>query len=289
MYNLFSLFLNYTYWYNLTNMGKVEIKILGKIRHTEKFRVDFEKYLVSPSGANVSAALNMRDKKIKYVNESYRVINHWESLGFIENTRDNESDWRKFSWIDIVWIKIISELRKFGYSNDCIVNVKKSLKKFNGLNQDKTQFLILEFFVALVSIYRVPCFVLIFDNCEAEVVNFQLLQENILQFGLNNYVNINLNNILNEILPGEDFSPVFNDENELTDEEKELLLYVRANDYETLTIKKQNGKIEYIESTSLVPATKKIVDILKEGSYQNIDIKQRDGKIVSIKKTKRIK
>ena len=71
----------------------------------------------------------LKEKKFKQRNSeiSYRILNHWEKLGLIDNDRPQGKGWRKFSVIDIVWMEIIKELRNFGYSNDKILTVKRDL------------------------------------------------------------------------------------------------------------------------------------------------------------------
>jgi len=87
--------------------------------------------------------LNIINKKhftIKDLNISYRKINNWQQEGLILDERDNTNDWRKFSFVDYVWIKTIYELRKIGISLKLIRNIyeniiKESQKAF--LNFDK--------------------------------------------------------------------------------------------------------------------------------------------------------
>lgn len=59
--------------------------------------------------------------------ETYRTINFWESSGLIDNNREESSEWRKFSLLDIVWIMVINELTVFGYPIKKTLIVKKNL------------------------------------------------------------------------------------------------------------------------------------------------------------------
>lgn len=54
-------------------------------------------------------------RPIKVTGQSYRAINNWESNGLLENARPQKSGWRRFNLKDLVWIRIISDLRSFGY------------------------------------------------------------------------------------------------------------------------------------------------------------------------------
>lgn len=59
--------------------------------------------------------------------ETYRTINFWESSGLIDNNREESSEWRKFTFLDIVWIMVIKELTDFGYPIKKTQIVKENL------------------------------------------------------------------------------------------------------------------------------------------------------------------
>ena len=85
--------------------------------------------------------------------------------------------------------------------------------------------------------------------------------------------------------PDKDLSPVDGNTVQLNDEEMELLLLIRTGEYEQLTVKQQDGRIELIEGTQTEKPDERITEILGKGEWQDISLKQRDGKIVSIKRT----
>lgn len=57
----------------------------------------------------------------------YRSINHWESEGLIDNARGETRSWRRFSFVEFVWIRMIDEMRKAGLPLDTIKAVKRHL------------------------------------------------------------------------------------------------------------------------------------------------------------------
>ncbi len=57
----------------------------------------------------------------------YRSINHWENSGLIENGRGEARSWRRFSFVEFIWIRMIDEMRKVGLPMDTIKAVKASL------------------------------------------------------------------------------------------------------------------------------------------------------------------
>ena len=58
---------------------------------------------------------------------SYRVLNHWDKKGLLpKNLRQNRG-WRKFNFIENVWIQVIVELRNFGLPLEKIAKVYKNI------------------------------------------------------------------------------------------------------------------------------------------------------------------
>ncbi len=57
----------------------------------------------------------------------YRSINHWENSGLIDNDRGEARSWRRFSFVEFIWIRMIDEMRKVGLPMDTIKAVKQSL------------------------------------------------------------------------------------------------------------------------------------------------------------------
>jgi DNA-binding transcriptional MerR regulator len=57
----------------------------------------------------------------------YRSINHWEAAGLIDDGREEGQRWRRFSFVEFVWIRMIDEMRKVGLPVDAIKAVKEQL------------------------------------------------------------------------------------------------------------------------------------------------------------------
>ena len=62
-----------------------------------------------------------------------RSLNHWESEGLIPNNRKEGERWRKFSFVDFVWIKMVEQMRTFGMSHDDIRKAKEFILTPNPL------------------------------------------------------------------------------------------------------------------------------------------------------------
>ncbi len=57
----------------------------------------------------------------------YRSINHWETAGLIDDDRGVGQRWRRFSFVEFIWIRMIDEMRKVGLPMEAIKVVKDSL------------------------------------------------------------------------------------------------------------------------------------------------------------------
>lgn len=64
---------------------------------------------------------------IKDIEVSYTELNYWDKKGLIPVKRENESQWRKFNFFDIVWLGIVRELREFGVKTEIISVYKEEL------------------------------------------------------------------------------------------------------------------------------------------------------------------
>ena len=43
-----------------------------------------------------------------------RTMNNWEAEGLIENRRDTEQRWRRFNFVEFVWLRLIHQMREIG-------------------------------------------------------------------------------------------------------------------------------------------------------------------------------
>lgn len=57
----------------------------------------------------------------------YRSINHWENYGLIDDERDDSKSWRRFSFVEFIWIRMIDQMRKMGLPMETVKAVKAHL------------------------------------------------------------------------------------------------------------------------------------------------------------------
>lgn len=226
--------------------------------------------------------LTERKFTIKDTDSTYRVINHWASLGLLEDSRiDPTKGWRKFSLVDMVWLKVLVELRSFGVS----------LEKIKvGYEAIKSKMTILECGVALCMM-RKGINLIVFSDGYIEVIPRSAIMENesIGYFKETAYLVISLNNCLSRILHNRDYSPTL-DTFELSKKEIAVLAELRAGEYDEITVKMKNGDVDRIDTKAKhIGEIGKLSDILNKVAFGEFRISKEDGKIVLLEETKKEK
>ena len=240
----------------------------------------FYDYCDSVAGKTFSKELNDKSKRMEVEGITYRIINHWEKVGLLTNNRPLGKGWRKYSTLDLVWIHIIMELRRFGYPLQMIIKVKESLSKIDPSEKISN----FEFYTHRAIKHKDSAYLLVFQNGKTEVVNEAQYLLTIDVFSIDNHIKICINDILQIMFPKKDFHP-FSKSVELSDNENELLSMIGDITIQSINIITKDGQIERLESIELLKNDKRIIDILKENDYQDIQIIKRDGKVVNIKRT----
>lgn len=251
----------------------------------EAFDAGFYQYFANKSSNPISKVLNSKERNLKFETISYREMNSWEKAGLLTVARENR-EWRRFSIIDAIWVKLIKELREFGVTWKQLKVAKESLE----FESEKcgTQMPLLEFYTAFVLAQRLPVVLLVFKDGVTIPVSFTQYKVAKETAGIPNHVQITLNDLIQGMVPELDLSPVHQFEMLLGVDEMELLAFLRVGEYEKVEVRYKNGKIDIIEGMERIKATKKLHSILSEQEYANIEIIQEGGKVIGfIRKTKR--
>jgi DNA-binding transcriptional MerR regulator len=248
----------------------------------EAFDNGFYEYFKNHKTSKISALLNSTERNIKFDTITYRQLNSWESEGLLTVQREGR-EWRKFSIIDAIWVKIIKELRDFGMSREQLKATKQSLE----FESEKcgVSMPILEFYAAFVIGPKMPVLLLVFKDGVAvpcSLTQYKVAKELV---GVENHIQISLNDIMQGMFPGVDLKEKRDMETSLSVNEMELLAYLRIGNFEKIEIKCRNGKMEKFEGTQRVSASKRIQEILKEDPYQDVQIQTEKGKVTAIFKT----
>lgn len=96
------------------------------------FDLDFADYSTNSDLKELRKAFRERKYTVSQVGLPYRIINNWEEQGVLPNTfREDASEWRKFTYIEAVWLTVVLRLRKFGLPLSKISQIKDCVMEWD--------------------------------------------------------------------------------------------------------------------------------------------------------------
>ena len=211
---------------------------------------------------------------------TYRQRNLWQEKGLFELER--EAGWRKFSFMDAIWLLIIKDLRELGVPSSSILKVKEYvmseskqygvkypfLEFANTLSLDKGFWLYLFVFRGGVSI--------ILD--EAEVAQNEVLLR------VEPHVRICFNSIHMRYLGEFNIDIDESIKMVVTREEKKLISFIRQEPFDQIEVKSKEGRMYSFESIKWVnPAEAINYDI----DHGDITLQKQNGKITKARIAKK--
>ena len=193
-----------------------EVKFRQLSMETRKYNLQIRQYITTEFKSKFLKNDNSIEFK-KLTNEpkfnlnkqvhSSKNITMWENYGLLKDNRQfkNEnnliSGWKKHSFSQYVWIKIISELKKFGLKNNHIMKIKTKLTE----NEDQSnicEFGLLDFFIKQIVINDAIAFLLSDERGRSVLINKEdmLAVESQPDFVDEDMFQINLSIIVNKLL-----------------------------------------------------------------------------------------
>lgn len=100
----------------------------------DDIEVDVYDYLNSEDKELKALRERFRERKytIAQVGLSYRLMNYWDEQGILPGPpRESAGGWRKFTFIELVWLRVALRLRDFGVSMQSIAEVKACIMEWN--------------------------------------------------------------------------------------------------------------------------------------------------------------
>jgi len=220
-------------------------------------------------------------KTRKQTQQSARVLNNWENEGLIDRINPNEGKTRKFSKGQSIWLDLVSQLREFGFPLEKIKNLRKGLfispvKKFSPFE-----------YALMHSIVQEAIILIIKDDATFSLIPESLYIEYLKKTILPPHLHFNLLNLSESEFPNNNFNMeiAVSIKSNLTEQELELIYFLRTGDFESIKIRLKDGLIYLLEGTKKLSNQARIVDILKNADYQNIEIITEQGRVVNIAST----
>ncbi len=267
--------------YQTNKKGKDSKSRANWIPLNDKMMDQFDEFIINQKEIQTF----LSEKRIKQSNNAitYRMLNHWEKLGLIDNERPEGKGWRKYSTCDIVWMEIIHQLRKFGFSNENILKVKNDLIK-RSTNKTISGNQLLQYNIGRVLCFRLPVFALIFTD---GTIEFASIQEANLAYDFGtispHHIRIELNSLVQKLYK-KDVSALNKAMHQLSHSESKVLYEIRTNGYKNINVELKGEEISSITTEYSFGKGTNIHDLLKENPDQDLEIKQRKGKVVYAKK-----
>lgn len=215
---------------------------------------------------------------------NYRIINNWSKIGVIPDRRDNDAEWRRFSFRDAIWLSLVTELRKFGLSTKKLIEAKEAI----GIENEPPHLTLLEYYIAL-TFQHIPTYLLCFEDGHVELLDEEEFNDTktLSDLFTHSFILISLNRIIQN-LSAEDYpiTPFYLIPEGLSKEEYDLLNMIRDHKFHKIEIQKTDGENILIKSTEKILASEaQVKEIMKEKGYQTITLETQDGKTVSVVRT----
>lgn len=258
------------------------------------------KYSETEQKYSIKHALNAEKKyKISDTRLSYRQLNDLDSNKLLPEGRENKASWRKFSYKELVYLELVSELKEFGLKREQFKHLWESF--FKERSKDTKEIDLNHKVHAEIAIGCVLGGIemtLAIDS-KSDVFFSDPIYSAISKYS-KPHIKISLNEIINQLNPkiGLEIAPIEFASNNvsitLTDKEKELLKIVRDKDYSSVKVKKKDGELatayaEKYSSENQGLSPRDIEILLKSKDYIDITVVKRDGKIVNFKLEETIK
>lgn len=218
---------------------------------------------------------------VKDVQLSYRLVNTWSKAGILKDRREHDGEWRRLTFVDLVWITIVAELRKFGVS---IEQLQKSYDTayFCMGNKGKPWDL-LPFGIAQC-LQRREQNIVVFNDGWLEIATSKELEFTEQLYGnLGGYIKINLNGIVRKRFPKfpSEIQASFSSASSLTPKEQAVVDALRDGNLVNLNIHFKDGEVTRLDKiTRNGDDAEAIKGIIEKIEYGSLLVQVQDGKIV---------
>ena len=251
----------------------------------EGFERLLSEYSSLVDGQKISNFLNDRRFTVKSTENTYRLINHWESKGLLPKVRKNTKEWRKFSMVDLVWLGTIRALREYGYP------LKKIKSGFDQMNEwyselsNSSDMHIVEHYITRFIVLGLGFYCIAFSDGVIDFIDDEEYFVNEWIASKVDHIKISGAPIFNKFFPGDDIKVKPSLWVNLTDEEYKVIGAIRNPDIKEILIKGRNGKVEILERTQILDPKSRLGDVLREDDYQELKIKRAKGEVVKLTRT----
>jgi len=235
---------------------------------------------------------------------SARVLNHWKSKNILPLAR--AGGWNKFSLLELVWIDIVKELRKFGFSLKKISIVRDQLFQPIDIEKKREQVDIDRFYEDVFKKYKS---IYSFNILGGYIVYMLTQRKQVLLTVLSDggcsindsgtftlydtsFITIRLFPLIKYFILDHANRTKMMDLGMITEEEQLILDCIKQGEVQSLTVyfddQKEIRLIETQSKVNLKEIENKVGGIIAKGTYQKITLMVEDGKTIAAIKNEKI-
>lgn len=249
------------------------------------FDEHYFRYMKIPETKQIREVLNDRRFNVAETSATYRVINSWDCAGLLIDQEERGNKWRKFNYIDIIWVRIILQLRSLiGFPVQKVAIFKESFFP-RSLKTKQIDTSILEFYIALAIFEKMQVIIAIAPSGEGGIATEnEYLKSQIVQPLPTTHIVISLNKICAEVLGRPDLAKKSEFLHRLTENEFDLIARIHSDtNLKDVTIHPKDQKIDRIDYKTQYRNPKKIHSEIKKhmnsSDFQEITLKQNKGEV----------
>lgn len=245
------------------------------------FEESFRDYFANSKTEKLRTYLRKREYTVGDSDVSSRIITHWDSLGILPEPVKNDG-WRKFTLIELVWLRSVNHMREFGLSLNKIVRVKEFVLDWDNVGKNYPLF---EYYVACAWISTSDPYLAVLQDGNADLASSSELENSKFFYGTKNILLISLKSILTDMgveVKGADTLWYL--------DEKEKDLFVAMERGSEVKVKMKNKKISEMEFAENIdnPDMREInEDMRKLGDFGEVITNYSNGVRQSAKVVKR--
>ena len=255
-------------------------------------------------GRNLKEGLNNKKFHIKDTGLSYRQIAELDKGGMLGQARRESGSWRSFSLKELVYLKLIEELRKYGIQNSALSNVREAFFKKPFLEDVRNVDAPLSTAEMMIVHFFLESLVLVAINSDGDVAFFDRFHAP-LTSTLESCLLINFNELTHTVMKAHGWTEPLKyrtsdfptDESvagsDISSVEMELLRTVRDGAYRQIEITMKDGRpaLMRVRKPDLAGLhdEAELLKIIRDKSFATFNVTKRDGKVQSFQEEDTIK
>jgi hypothetical protein len=227
---------------------------------------------------------------------TYRQVNALSQI--LEDVQEGEGKWRKFSFLELVFLEVVKELRRFGFTTEQLGYLRSMFLK-PSKNKKVSESLPEAGECAYVAIGCAmrQIQIILTVNADGKAVFYNAPFFSLLSKHNRAFVYVNINEVVSALFKklGHKFPSEYKTLlelmaeriYELSDKERALIELVRSNSYKTISVHKKNAETWVVrgekEGDGNGQALNELIRTVEQRDYQDITVQTRGGKVTHYK------